>query len=428
MEKSIFKFIKPILILTLIILFFACKNGIFEERTFMANVPKYLSYEELRSAVKSVDEQTLVNPGKIYFKDNYLFINDIFKGIHIIDNSDVSNPEIIAFIEIPGNIDIAIKDNILFADSYIDLVAIDISDFSNIHEVARIEEIFIYAMPEYDWEYPLAQIDDQKGVIVDWETKEVTETQEVDGNWFGGKEIMLMDATEANYSGGGDNQASVGVAGSMARFTIFENYLYTINQSDILLVAIDEPTNPMSETKVAVERDIETLFVLEDKLFIGSTTGMIIYDLQNAASPSFISEITHFTSCDPVVVAGDYAYVTLHSGNRCGGFSNQLDVINISDLYMPVLEETYEMYNPFGLGIDNGTLFICDGDAGLKIYDASNPPYEIDQHLIASYPGINAYDIIPYNNIAMMIGEDGLYQYDYSELDSLVLLSEILVD
>jgi len=183
----------------------------------------------------------------------------------------------------------------------------------------------------------------------------------------------------------------------------------------------------MSETKVAVERDIETLFVLEDKLFIGSTTGMIIYDLQNAASPSFISEITHFTSCDPVVVAGDYAYVTLHSGNRCGGFSNQLDVINISDLYMPVLEETYEMYNPFGLGIDNGTLFICDGDAGLKIYDASNPPYEIDQHLIASYPGINAYDIIPYNNIAMMIGEDGLYQYDYSELDSLVLLSEITV-
>jgi len=426
MKKTIFNFIKPIFVFSIIIFFASCKNGIFEERTFVANVPKYLSYDDFRLAVKYTEARTLEHPGKIYFKDNYLFINEIFKGIHIVDNSDVSNPEVIGFIEIPGNIDIAIKDDILFADSYVDLVAIDISNFSNIHEVARIEEIFVYSMPEYDFEYPLAQIDDNKGVIVDWDIKEVTETTEIyGGGWFDGKGIVMMDMAGNDFNISGNGQSDVGISGSMARFTIYNDYLYTINQLDILLVNIENPFSPVSENDISTDRTIETLFVNEDKLFIGSTSGMLIYDLQNASSPSFISEISHFTSCDPVVVENNYAYVTLHSGNRCGGLSNQLDVIDISDLYLPVLKESYVMYNPFGLGIDNGTLFICDGDAGLKIYDATNPPFDIDQHLIVSYPGINAYDIIPYNNIAMMIGEDGLYQYDYSQIDSLVLLSKI---
>ena len=68
----------------------------------------------------------MINPGKIYFKEGYIFINEELKGIHVIDNRNPENPQNIGFIEIPGNVDIAIKNNTLYADSYIDLGAIDI--------------------------------------------------------------------------------------------------------------------------------------------------------------------------------------------------------------------------------------------------------------------------------------------------------------
>lgn len=84
------------------------------------------------------------------------------------------------------------------------------------------------------------------------------------------------------------------------------------------------------------------------------------------------------------------------------------------------------MHNPHGLGIDNGTLFICDGAAGLKVYDATDP-LQITANQLAHFADIQTYDVIPYNGLLMMIGADGLYQYDYSDLEELQLISTIPV-
>ena len=92
----------------------------------------------------------MVKPGKIYFKDQYMYINEYQKGIHVVDLSDPANPALKAFIKIPGNVDMAIKDNMLYADSYIDLVLIDISNPEQPNEVKRIEEMFEYVIPPYD--------------------------------------------------------------------------------------------------------------------------------------------------------------------------------------------------------------------------------------------------------------------------------------
>ena len=52
----------------------ACTDKVFE--TFTANSPVYMSYADLRSAVKISPARELNFPGKIYFKDNYIFINE----------------------------------------------------------------------------------------------------------------------------------------------------------------------------------------------------------------------------------------------------------------------------------------------------------------------------------------------------------------
>jgi hypothetical protein len=87
---------------------------------------------------------------------------------------------------------------------------------------------------------------------------------------------------------------------------------------------------------------------------------------------------------------------------------------------------TYPLTNPHGLGKDGDLLFICDGSAGLKIFDAADPR-TITGHLIKAYPGIHAYDVIPLNGILILIGADGLYQYDYTDLQNISHLSSILV-
>jgi hypothetical protein len=85
------------------------------------------------------------------------------------------------------------------------------------------------------------------------------------------------------------------------------------------------------------------------------------------------------------------------------------------------------MSNPHGLGKDGDLLFVCDGNAGLKIYDASNP-LTVAYNIVYTYPSINAYDVIPVGDVLFMIGDDGLYQYDYSNIQNITLLSKISVE
>jgi hypothetical protein len=189
---------------------------------------------------------------------------------------------------------------------------------------------------------------------------------------------------------------------------------------------INNPIAPQRKADVTLLIWPETLFPSGQNLFVGSRAGMGIYDISSPGQPALLSTYEHIYSCDPVVAQGDYAYVTLYTGDICHNKTNELQVVNIKDLKNPSMLTSYSMTNPHGLGLDENLLFICDGDAGLKIFDATDPN-TIDSHLLASYPGINAFDVIPYQNVALVIGKDGLYQYDYSNLKSMKLLSKIAI-
>ena len=88
------------------------------------------------------------------------------------------------------------------------------------------------------------------------------------------------------------------------------------------------------------------------------------------SQPEQESEIEHVESCDPVIVSGEYAYITLRNGSKCQGFINELDIVDISNLNAPVLVKKFDMTNPHGLSKDGDLLFICDGKDGLKVFDA----------------------------------------------------------
>ncbi len=137
-----------------------------------------------------------------------------------------------------------------------------------------------------------------------------------------------------------------------------------------------------------------------------------------------MSMYTHFTACDPVVVEGNHAFVTLRATERCPRGVNRLEVIDVEDPYDPKKVAFYEMMNPHGLGIDNGNLFVSEGKHGLKIMDASDPAkIELLRHI----KNISTYDVIPYNNVLMVTGESGIMQYDYSDINNMKHLSTIQI-
>jgi len=234
---------------------------------------------------------------------------------------------------------------------------------------------------------------------------------------------MTMDKAYLSNGGitgsSGTSGSTYGVGGSMARFGLYLDFLYIVNQNSLLTFKLNSNSEVTLLNTEYVNWNVETIFITDKHLFLGTQNGMIVKSLEVPERPSQKGSFSHMTACDPVVIKGDLAFVTLKGGNTCRGTLNQLDVVRMSNGYSKFeLLKSYPMYGPQGLGIDDDILFVCDGDAGLKIYNVADP-LAITQNLIISFPSINAYDVIPTNNYLFMIGEKGFMLYDYSNIQDI---------
>ena len=124
---------------------FICLSGCMKDkvtRTYQISTPIYESLTQFREQIKSETARTILSPGKLTRYGHYLFLSDMNTGIHVIDNSNPAAPKNISFINIPGNVDLAIRGNTLYADSYGDLVTMDISNPVSV--VARDFKSFVF--------------------------------------------------------------------------------------------------------------------------------------------------------------------------------------------------------------------------------------------------------------------------------------------
>lgn len=405
----------------------SCEDSTFRE--YKGYAPVYMSYEDLRASVTTKQNVDLENPGKIYYKDNYIFIVEELKGIHVFDNTNPASPVKKVFINLPGVVDISISGYFLYADSFVDLVILDVENIDNIHEVGRVKDILPYTVPPVKEDYPMAYVDEERGVVIDWDLKTIKEKIHNEPYpwpiyYKGG--IAFMDAMNASGASSGISGSGTGFGGSMARFGIKENVLYIVNSNNLKVFDITSRTKPYNMGDFYPGWNIETMFLTGNYMFLGTTTGMVILDISNPLIPATKTFFNHARSCDPVIVDDTLAYVTLRSGTTCGGSVNCLDVVNIKKINSPSVVATFAMTNPHGLGKKGDLLFVCDGDAGLKVFDASDPK-TVGNRLIYTYANINTYDVIPVGDLLVMVGDDGLYQYDYSDIRNIRLLSKIEV-
>ncbi len=239
--------------------------------------------------------------------------------------------------------------------------------------------------------------------------------------------IFLFQNCQTSSSDSSFTPSSVsnGTGGSLARFTLTNGFLYTVTNTDLSVFDVNVAEKPNKLKTLNLGFGAETIFPYKDALYIGTTTGMKIYDNKNPANPQYLSTYSHIYSCDPVVVQGTYAYVTLRSGTACRNGQNSLDIIDVSNPMSPKLVKSIQMLNPHGLAVDGTNLFICEGSNGLKSFDLTDPINPIQREFIKD---VISYDVIPTQKRLIVTGKNGIYQYDYTEPKSLKLLSKILIE
>jgi len=137
-------------------------------------VPVYASMSDVQQ-ISVEPEKATINAGKIYAYQNYIFQNDLYSGIHIIDNSDQHNPVKVAFLSLPLNTEMSIKGNYLYANNYTDLVVFDVTNPARPKFIKRVAGVF----PPANQEYPpytniyFKCVDKSKGIVVRWEKQNI---------------------------------------------------------------------------------------------------------------------------------------------------------------------------------------------------------------------------------------------------------------
>ncbi|MEL7219677.1 MAG: hypothetical protein AAGJ93_00080 [Bacteroidota bacterium] len=238
--------------------------------------------------------------------------------------------------------------------------------------------------------------------------------------------ILLIGCAESSGDIAAEASGSTGQGGSLARFTIIGNYLYTLESDALQWFEIAADGKLTQKGELQLNEGKETIFPLDNLLFLGATDGLSIFQVEAEGEPVFQSEIEHFVGCDPVVADDEFAYVTLRLESCPGVFrNNTIDVLNIydvTDITNPQEIASYPMNDPRGLGLAGDILFVGQGANGMVIMDVTDP---LDVQTITTLEDVHVNDVIVLPEVLLVIGPEKIVQFDYSDPTNLVKLSEI---
>lgn len=199
-----------------------------------------------------------------------------------------------------------------------------------------------------------------------------------------------------------------GTGGSLARFTMVDSYLYTVDKTT-LRVFDTRDGKAIYLTEMPIGIDVETIFARGNILFLGTSSGVYFYSIESRTKPTFLSLYQHIVSCDPVVANDNTAFATLRTGlSRCDRGINALDVIDITDIKNPKQLTRQIKEQPIGLGISGTRLVVCNN--GLELLNVSNRSNPI---LIHKNNSVRPLDVILKGTKGIALLENGMMNFEF---------------
>ncbi len=412
-----------ILLLFVTALCYSCANDFGKKTvTYTKGNAIYGDLAEFRATPLLAHARDISDPGKIFVYNDLILVGEEGFGIHILDNSDPNNPAPVSFLNIPGNKEYYVSDGILYAESMYDMLQIDVSNMHQPLLLTRIENAFmdpIYA--------------DDGLAVVGFEYEEVSQELALDDPIFEydldesiyyydlTNSLIPQSAVPASFAGNSSN----GV-GSVNRIVAYDGYVYAVSREKMNIFQSNDGFEQVFSEPVGW--GMETVFPMGNRLFVGSSSSVDIYDISNRDMPVKQTSYSHMTSCDPVLpVDESTAYVTLRTGDfsECPGDNNALLVLDVGSVdFVEELQEIV-MESPFGMTLIGDELFVGEGASGLKVFDASNRRSLVLKESVSS---VAAYDVMAHPNrsdILLIAAPDGLIQYQLDTNFELLLVSNI---
>lgn len=137
--------------------------------------PIYSDDPALRKVVSDTPHP-IIQAGKIYVKDHFIYQVEVDSGIHITDISDPADPRQIAFIKSAGSTELAIRGHYLYTNNLNDIVVVDIADPAHVQEVSRVAHGFGMGSGMFPPGHGYFEcVDPSKGTVTGWEQKELND-------------------------------------------------------------------------------------------------------------------------------------------------------------------------------------------------------------------------------------------------------------
>jgi hypothetical protein len=329
---------------------------------------------------------TLIDAWNMTLQDTLLLVSDPATGVHVYDVRDPGAPMQKYVIDLHYNRGTAMKGDILYANDWEALYAIrlEADTFTVVKKIVTFHYEPMYC-----------------GGMVN------------DGGF--GCACGVMDAEDAAPT-------SNSTGSSYATFAVVDDYLYYFDSGELVTMDISTPEDPVELSRKRLDWSVETIYPTQGYLYLGGSRGMYIYSRRSPSNPVKVGRLVHARACDPVVVSGRHAYVTLRGGNRCGQVSDVFLVVSVGDPTAPEVESETPLPTPYGLTVDYPLVYVGNGRKGLTLLgvrDASAPD------VLESWPGIVARDFIWDGDILYVMEFEGITVYDVTDPRSPVRLSHM---
>jgi hypothetical protein len=333
------------------------------------------------------DPGDIVYPVNMTAHDGRLFVSDRYSGVHVYDVADPGTPTHLYTIPLRGNGGNAVVSDVLYASDYETIKAYHLGSESFVL-VAEIER----GDPYPGW---------------------------IDGPVVTSSRGFGCACHEDVASPRSAHSPSTG--SSYATFAVVDDYLYYLDYAELVTISVADPLEPKEIGRSAIGWEVETLHPTEHYLFMGGARGMYIYERSDPTTPRQIGRLIHARACDPVVVEGHTAYVTLRGLGRCGGARDALLSIDIKEPEAPLLICETPVTTPYGLAVAGERLYVSKGDNGFVLYDVAAPerPRELAQWLDVTK------DFIWLGDVLYSMTFDEVNVYDVSDPTSPALLSTL---
>jgi Uncharacterized conserved protein len=328
----------------------------------------------------------IYNPINMTLADHTLYVSDQASGVHIYNVADPASPQFISRIALNGHRGTAVKDDIVYASTY-----------NSLRVYRREGDTFTYLTAlesEYDYDWGNDVVDEGTSFACACRTGSFADTE----------------------------PTSPPGSSSYATFAVIDDYLYRVDGSKLITYDIGDPAKPKEIGKVSLGWTIETLYPTSEYLFVGGTRGMYVCSRSNPAKPALIGEVQHFRACDPVVVSGQTAFVTLRGGNGCGDTRDALLTIDISDPTKPAVVGEKSLATPFGLAVSEPYLYVSTGANGYALFSVADPKAPA---AVGSWAGWPTRDFLWASNVLYVLGEDDVRIFDVTDPTEPVLLATI---